>query len=97
MRGFMISEYAHPKDISLTLNAPEPRPEPGEVLIDVYSAGLNFFDVNISTHGAQVPPPAIDILPSDFTGTGQISKPTTIPVYLRNGVGWQDCGYFTNT
>lgn len=52
MRGFVISKYAHPRDISLTLDAREPRPGSGEVLIDVYSAGLNFFDVSTSVHAS---------------------------------------------
>lgn len=46
MRAFVISKYAHPKDLQLTLDAPEPIPGLDEVLVDVYSAGLNFFDVS---------------------------------------------------
>jgi len=47
MRAFVVSEYAHPSKIQLTHNAPEPDRKPGsdELLIDVHSAGLNFFDV----------------------------------------------------
>jgi hypothetical protein len=47
MKAFVISEYAHPSEIQLTCDAPEPIPTPGadELLIDVHSAGLNFFDV----------------------------------------------------
>lgn len=45
MRAFVIKEYAHPSKISLTLDAPEPKVGPDEVLVDVYSAGMNFFDV----------------------------------------------------
>jgi NADPH2:quinone reductase len=48
MRGYVINHYAHPKDLTLSLDAPEPTPGPGEVLVDVYSAALNFFDVNNS-------------------------------------------------
>jgi NADPH2:quinone reductase len=45
MRGFVVSEYLHPSKISLSFNVPLPRASEGEVLVDVYSAGLNFFDV----------------------------------------------------
>jgi NADPH:quinone reductase-like Zn-dependent oxidoreductase len=98
MRAFVINKYTHPKDLSLTLDAPEPRPEPsnGEVLIDVYSAGLNFFDVSISIH-LLVPPVATYISSLDLTSTGQVSKPTTLSICLGNGVGWQDRRYFADT
>jgi hypothetical protein len=47
MKALVITEYAHPSKLQLTRDAPEPVPTPGsdELLIDVYSAGLNFFDV----------------------------------------------------
>ena len=49
MRAFVVSEYAHPSKIQLTHNAPEPVWKPGsdDILIDIHSAGLNFFDVRI--------------------------------------------------
>ena len=49
MRAFVISEYAHPSKIQLTYDAQEPILAPGsdELLIDVHSAGLNFFDVRL--------------------------------------------------
>ena len=47
MKALVITEYAHPSKLQLTYDAPEPVPMPGsdELLIDVHSAGLNFFDV----------------------------------------------------
>jgi len=48
MRAFEVRENAHPSKITLSLNAPIPIPGPDEVLVDVYSAGLNFFDVRCS-------------------------------------------------
>jgi hypothetical protein len=47
MKAFVISEYAHPSKIQLTPDAPEPILTPGsdDLLVDVHSAGLNFFDV----------------------------------------------------
>ena len=47
MRAFVIKKYAHPTKIPVEQAAPEPQPGPGQVLIDVYSAGLNFFDVGV--------------------------------------------------
>lgn len=37
--------YRHPSNISLSKDAPEPRLADDQVMVDVYSAGLNFFDV----------------------------------------------------
>ena len=45
MRAFVIKEYAHPSKIPLTQDALAPKPEKDQVLVDVYSAGMNFFDV----------------------------------------------------
>lgn len=45
MRGFVVSDLKHHSKIPLSTNVPEPKPGPGQVLVDVYSAGLNFFDV----------------------------------------------------
>ena len=45
MRAFVVTDYAHPSKIPVTKNAPEPKAGPGQVLVDVYSAGLNYFDV----------------------------------------------------
>ena len=47
MKALVVTEYAHPSKLQLTRDAPEPVPKPGsdELLIDVHSAGLNFFDV----------------------------------------------------
>jgi hypothetical protein len=49
MKAFLVSEYAHPSQIQLTHDAPEPVLTPGSegLLIDVHSAGLNFFDVRL--------------------------------------------------
>ncbi len=47
MRAFVIDEYAHPSKIPVVPNAPEPKAGPGQVLVDIYSAGLNYFDVRM--------------------------------------------------
>ena len=50
MKAFLVSEYAHPSKIQLTHDVPEPVLTPGsdDLLIDVHSAALNFFDVSYS-------------------------------------------------
>lgn len=45
MRAFVVKEYAHPSKIPLSTDAPEPKAGADQVLVDVYSAGLNYFDV----------------------------------------------------
>lgn len=45
MRGFVVEKFAHPRDIALSNNAPEPTLGPQQLLVDVYSAGLNFYDI----------------------------------------------------
>lgn len=45
MRGFVVKDLAHPSKIPLAANVPEPKAGKDQVLVDVYSAGLNFFDV----------------------------------------------------
>lgn len=47
MRGFVVKELTHPSNITVSTEAPEPTPAPDQVIVDVYSAGLNFFDVRI--------------------------------------------------
>ena len=55
MRAFVVSEYAHPSKIMLTYNAPEPVWKPGslDILIDIHSVGLNFFDVRVHAASSQ--------------------------------------------
>lgn len=45
MRAYIIKELNHPSRIPLSHDVPEPKAGANEVLVDVYSAGLNFFDV----------------------------------------------------
>ena len=47
MRAFVVKELTHPSNISLSTDIPEPIAGPGQVLVDVYSAGLNFFEASI--------------------------------------------------
>ena len=49
MRAFVVSEYAHPSKITVRQDAPEPKPAKNQVIVEVYSAALNFFDVRAET------------------------------------------------
>ena len=55
MRAFVVKEYAHPSQIKLTNDAPEPAPKAGEILVDVHAAGLNFFDVRFTFNPSELP------------------------------------------
>ncbi|KAI0360914.1 alcohol dehydrogenase [Trametes cingulata] len=75
MRAFVIKEYAHPSKISVTQDFPEPKAGPGEVLVDVYSAGLNYFDILQSQGKYQVQPPRPFVLGSEFAGKIAANSP----------------------
>lgn len=46
MKGYQINKFTDLKDLRSTLKSfPDPVPGEGEVLVDIYSAGLNFFDI----------------------------------------------------
>ena len=44
MKAWQISRYAHPSKLNITTHAPDPSPKPDEVIVEVYSAALNFFE-----------------------------------------------------
>ncbi|CCM02587.1 uncharacterized protein FIBRA_04690 [Fibroporia radiculosa] len=77
MRAFIISEYAHPSKISLSAHAPEPVPAKNEVVVEVFSAGLNFFDILQSQGKYQIQPPLPFVLGTEFAG--RIAKDSPIP------------------
>ncbi|VDB90869.1 unnamed protein product [Peniophora sp. CBMAI 1063] len=77
MRAFVVKEYAHPSQIKLANDAPDPTPKAGEVLVDVHAAGLNFFDI-LQTQGKyQNKPPFPFVLGSEFAGT--VSRDAILP------------------
>jgi len=46
MRAYVVNEWVHPSQLKLVDDAPEPEAAGSdEILVDVYSSGLNFFDV----------------------------------------------------
>ncbi|KAF9447491.1 alcohol dehydrogenase [Macrolepiota fuliginosa MF-IS2] len=78
MRGFVIKDLAHPSKIALSYDAPEPVPGKNQILVDVYSAGLNFFDILQSQGKYQHKPPLPFILGTEFAG--RVAKDSPIPV-----------------
>ncbi|KAF8200800.1 hypothetical protein BJ912DRAFT_1139179 [Pholiota molesta] len=77
MRAFVIKELNHPSKISLATDVPEPKAGRDEVLVDVYSAGLNFFDILQAQGKYQNKPPLPFILGTEFAG--RISHDSPIP------------------
>ncbi|KAI0733123.1 alcohol dehydrogenase [Fomitopsis betulina] len=77
MRAFVVKQHAHPSKISLSNDAPEPEPAEDEVLVEVFSAGLNYFDILQSQGKYQVKPPLPFTLGSEFAG--RIAADSPIP------------------
>lgn len=77
MRGVLVSELAHPSKIPLSVDIPEPILKENEVLIDVYSAGLNFFDILQMQGKYQRKPPLPFVAGAEFAG--RIAKNSPIP------------------
>ncbi|CAL1707506.1 unnamed protein product [Somion occarium] len=75
MRAFVVKELVHPSKISVTNDAPEPIPGPGEVLVDIYSAALNFFDILQSQGKYQIKPPLPFVLGSELAGKIAANSP----------------------
>ncbi|KAF8554743.1 NAD(P)-binding protein [Imleria badia] len=77
MRAYVVKEWKHPSELSLVHNAPEPATGPEEVLVDVYSAGLNFFDILQAQGKYQVKPSFPFTLGAEFAG--KIASSSQIP------------------
>ncbi|KAK0504589.1 hypothetical protein EDD18DRAFT_1125491 [Armillaria luteobubalina] len=77
MRAVLVSELAHPSKIPLSVDVPEPTLKEDEVLIDVYSAGLNFFDILQMQGKYQRKPPLPFVAGAEFAG--RIAKNSPIP------------------
>ncbi|KAJ8489094.1 hypothetical protein ONZ45_g13714 [Pleurotus djamor] len=78
MRAFVVNQLTHPSKIPLTSNYPEPTQlADDEVLVDIYSAGLNFFDILQSQGKYQHQPPLPFVLGSEFAG--RIAPNSPIP------------------
>ncbi|BEI90006.1 uncharacterized protein CcaverHIS019_0300760 [Cutaneotrichosporon cavernicola] len=80
MKAFQIKYHAHPREHKVS-EIPPPVPGPGQVLVDVYAAGLNFFDVLQAQNLYQHKPPLPFTLGVEFAG--RISSHSPIPPGCR--------------
>ena len=89
MRAFVVKELAHPSNIHLSTDIQEPTASPGQVLVDVYSAGLNFFEAG-TFFISSVTSRELRTVPLDPPSTGKISNKTPSAVYSWHRIRGQD-------
>ncbi|KAF8313098.1 alcohol dehydrogenase [Clavulina sp. PMI_390] len=77
MKAFRVAKHEHPADITPASDAPEPTAGPGQVIVEVYSAGLNFFDILQAQGKYQHQPPMPFNLGAEYAG--RIAKNSPIP------------------
>ncbi|KAL5485220.1 hypothetical protein ACEPAI_7862 [Sanghuangporus weigelae] len=75
MRALVITKYAHPTQIPLKKDAPEPKPSSDKVIVEVYSAGLNFFDILQAQGKYQTQPPFPFTLGGEYAGKIAANSP----------------------
>ncbi|KAF8658325.1 hypothetical protein AX16_002093 [Volvariella volvacea WC 439] len=75
MRAFVVKELAHPSKITVSSDAPEPRVGQDQVLVEIYSAGLNFFDILRAQGKHQYKPPLPFVLGTEFAGKIATNSP----------------------
>ncbi|KAG1802855.1 uncharacterized protein HD556DRAFT_1332828 [Suillus plorans] len=77
MRAYVVNKWVHPSELKLVDNAPEPKAAGDEIIVDVYSSALNFFDILQSQGKYQVKPPFPFTLGAEFAG--KVAKDSPIP------------------
>ncbi|WVQ82212.1 hypothetical protein IAT38_004340 [Cryptococcus sp. DSM 104549] len=78
MKAFSVKEWKHPSKISVSdVPVPVADPNKGEVLIDMYAAALNFFDILQSQGKYQTQPPMPFTLGVELAG--KIAQDSPIP------------------
>lgn len=85
MRAFVINQLNHPSKIELTKDAPAPKPVPDQVLVDVYSAGLNFYDILQAQGKYQNQPKLPFTLGSEFAGIVSQDSPVPLGCLFKPG------------
>lgn len=85
MRAYVVNRNAHPSELALVSCAPVPTPEADEIIVDVYSAALNFFDILQSQGKYQIKPPFPFALGAEFAGRVAIDSPIPEGCSLRPG------------
>ncbi|KAJ7703164.1 hypothetical protein B0H17DRAFT_1042006 [Mycena rosella] len=77
MKAFVVHELTHPSKIQLATDWPVPKLQENQIMIDVYSSGLNFFDILQAQGRYQTKPPLPFVLGSEFAG--KVSEGFPIP------------------
>jgi len=77
MRAFAVHKHAHPSELTLTNDWPEPKLRKDQVMVDVYAAGLNYFDILQAQGRYQTKPPLPFVLGSEFAG--KVSEGYPVP------------------
>ncbi|KAJ7072303.1 NAD(P)-binding protein [Mycena amicta] len=77
MKAFAVKELTHPSNVALTTDWPEPTLNKNQVLVDVYAAGLNYYDILQAQGRYQIKPPLPFVLGSEFAG--KIAQGSPIP------------------
>ncbi|KAI0768415.1 alcohol dehydrogenase [Irpex lacteus] len=75
MRAFIINEYAHPSKIPVQQDVAEPVSSKNQVIVEVYSAGMNFFDILQAQGKYQNQPPFPFILGTELAGKIAANSP----------------------
>ncbi|QRV94160.1 Zinc-binding dehydrogenase [Ceratobasidium sp. AG-Ba] len=75
MKAIVIDKYAHPSRQPIAHQAPEPVPAGDDVVVEVYAAALNFFDILQSQGKYQNQPPFPFVLGAEFAGVIASSSP----------------------
>lgn len=81
----MVNRNVHPSELALVSCAPAPTPKADEIIVDVYSAALNFFDILQAQGKYQVKPPFPFVLGAEFAGKVAIDSPIPEGCNLRPG------------
>lgn len=72
-----MTKLVHPSQLKLVDDAPEPEATEDEIIVDVYSSALNFFDILQAQGKYQIKPPFPFTLGAEFAG--KVAKGSPIP------------------
>ncbi|KAG8932890.1 hypothetical protein FRC02_000400 [Tulasnella sp. 418] len=85
MRAYVIEKYIRPSELKPVNDAPEPQPGSNQLLVDVYSAGLNYFDI-LQVQGKYQNQPPFPWTPGvEFAGVIAANSPTPDGCKLKPG------------
>ena len=70
MRAWQVQELGDPERALELAEVEEPRPQPGEVVIEVWAAALNFFDI-LLCRGEYQERPELPFTPGGEIGPGE--------------------------